>query len=76
MAKEKVKAKSKSTSKEKDWKAGWPEKRGIYHCKVDGKEMALTHHVCTMHNRHWWSTTNGYDVVGCEILWSDQVTIE
>lgn len=74
MAKEKAKA--KATAKEKEWKDGWPEKRGTYHCKVDGKEMALTHHICTANGRHWWSTTNGYDVVGCKIQWSDQVTIE
>ena len=41
MAKEKAKA--KATAKEKEWKDGWPEKRGTYHCKVDGQEMALTH---------------------------------
>ena len=52
------------------WKSGWPEKRGVYKCRVDGAEQFLTHHSCDLNGRHWWSTLRGFDVVGCKIEWT------
>ena len=52
-----------------DWKNGWPDKRGLYRCKVDGKETVLVHHRCDLNGRHWWSDTRGFDVVGHRIEW-------
>lgn len=43
---------------------GWPEARGLYRCKVDGKEQILVHHYCGDTKRHWWTDTAGYDVIG------------
>lgn len=57
------------------WKKDWPKQRGIYRCKVDGKPMVLTHHFCELNGRHWWSTTDGHDVVGCNIEWSEKIKI-
>lgn len=54
----------------------WPKDRGIYKCLVDGKPMVLTHHYCSNSDRHWWSTTAGYDVVGCKIEWIEKLTIK
>ena len=54
-----------------DWKNGWPDKRGLYRCKVDGKETVLVHHRCDLNGRHWWSDTKGFDVVGHRIEWRD-----
>lgn len=58
-----------------EWKTDWPKERGIYKCKVDGKPMVLTHHYCVNNNKHWWTTTAGYDVVGCKIEWNEKITI-
>ena len=58
-----------------DWKTGWPKKRGLYRCKVDGTPMVLTHHYCVNNKKHWWTTTSGHDVVGCEILWREKFEI-
>lgn len=59
-----------------EWKDGWPAERGLYHCLVDGKKMALVHHYCCNNGKHWWSTTSGHDVVGCEILWRDKIVVK
>lgn len=59
-----------------EWKSGWPEERGLYHCKVDGEKKALVHHYCCNNGKHWWSTTSGHDVVGCEILWRDKIVVK
>lgn len=57
-----------------EWKEGFPERRGIYKCKVDGKETVLTHHKCDMSGKHRWSTVDGYDVIAEKIEWcSDPV---
>ena len=47
---------------------GWPKKKGLYRCSVDGKEMVLHHHFCEMNHRHWWTDTSGYDVIADVIL--------
>lgn len=56
-------------------KSGWPKDRGIFRCLVDDKPMILTHHYCELNNRHWWSTTDGHDVVGCKIEWIEKIQI-
>lgn len=53
------------------WNEGFPEKRGIYKCKVDGKETVLTHHKCNLSGKHRWSTVDGYDVIADKIEWSE-----
>lgn len=63
------------SEKKKDkvvWNKGWPAERGVYQCRVDGKEQHLVHHRCDMNRRHWWSTMNGFDVVGCKIEWTGE----
>ena len=52
-----------------DWRSDWPDRRGLYRCKVDGKETVLVHHRCDLNGRHWWSDTKGFDVVGHRIEW-------
>lgn len=52
-----------------EWNEGWPDKRGLYRCKVDDKETVLVHHRCDLNGRHWWSDTRGFDVVGHRIEW-------
>ena len=47
---------------------GFPTERGLYRCKVNGKEQTLVHHYCGMNRRHWWTYTSGHDVIG-EILY-------
>ena len=29
-----------------EWNKGYPEKRGVYKCRVDGKEQYLVHKRC------------------------------
>ena len=52
---------------------GYPTRRGVYRCKVDGKEMWLSHRTCDLTGRHWWATVDGHDVVGCKVEWSDEM---
>lgn len=59
-----------------EWHTGFPDKRGLYHCKVDGKETYLIHHCCDMTNKHWWSDSRGFDVVGCEILFENETPLK
>lgn len=53
----------------------WPKKRGLFECVVDGKRMALVHHFCENNGKHWWTTTSGHDVVGCDIKWGKEITL-
>ena len=55
-----------------EYKDGFPKERGMYRCKVDGEEKILVHHVCVVNDRHWWSDTLGYDVVGYQIQFQDK----
>lgn len=45
----------------------WPDKRGLFKCIVDGQKKVLTHHYCENNNKHWWTDTRGYDVIGYDI---------
>ena len=59
------------------WHEGFPEERGVYKCRVDGKEQYLVHHKCEMNKRSWWSTLIGQDVVGYLVEWTgNKVKIE
>ena len=51
-----------------NFEKGYPKKRGLYRCLVNGKEQVLVHHYCGMNRRHWWTYTSGHDVLG-EILY-------
>ena len=55
-----------------EYKDGFPEERGLYKCKVDGKEQILVHHLCQVSGKHWWSDVLGYDVVGFKIEFQDK----
>ena len=46
---------------------GYPNERGLYKCKVDGKVTYLIHHVCMNNGKHWWSDTAGRDVIADKI---------
>ena len=50
-----------------EYKEGYPEERGLYKCKVDGKETYLVHHFCANNCKHWWSDTAGRDVIANKI---------
>lgn len=65
-------AKKNTTEKKPkvEWHDGWPDERGLYLCEVNGKQAILAHHCCGMNNKHWWTDTRGYDVVGYEVRWS------
>ena len=58
-----------------EFKKGYPDKRGLYRCLVDGQVRHLVHHKCDITGRHWWTDTAGYDVVGFEVKYGDQETI-
>ena len=47
--------------------SGYPERRGLYECSVDGQKKYLILHRCDITGKARWSDTRGYDVVGCEI---------
>lgn len=49
-----------------NYRTGWPDKKGLYKCKVDGKERTLHHHHCKDNGRHWWTYTDGSDVIATE----------
>ena len=60
-----------------EYKDGFPNERGLFKVKVDGKETYLVHHFCANNCKHWWSDTSGFDVVGHEIKFIDKkLTIE
>ena len=67
MSEKKPKEKTKAKV---EWNKGWPQDRGLFKCRVDGKETYLVHHRCDLNRRHWWSDTKGYDVIGCSIEWT------
>lgn len=53
-----------------EWQDGFPARRGLYKCMVDGKEQFLVCHRCDITGKARWSDTRGYDVVGCDIKYS------
>lgn len=56
-----------------DWKTGYPEKRGLYQCRIDGETVTmLAHHRCDLNGRHWWTNTAGGDVVATTIEWKNE----
>lgn len=56
----------------KEWKSGYPRKRGIYKCRIDGKEeQPLMHKCCEITDRHRWMTLDGQDIVGHAIEWKE-----
>jgi len=57
-------------SKEIEWHDGYPDKRGLYKCMVDGKEQFLVCHRCDITGKARWSDVRGYDIVGCQIKYS------
>ena len=61
------------------WYEGFPYERGIYKCRVDGKEQYLVHHKCNCNRKNpsWWSTINGQKVEGKIIEWTgEKIKIE
>lgn len=54
------------------WNKGYPKERGLYKCKIDGKEETLIHRRCDISGKSYWMKLNGHDVVGFEILWDDK----
>ena len=40
-----------------EFKKGYPDKRGLYRCLVDGQVRHLVHHKCDITGRHWWTDT-------------------
>ena len=56
-----------------EWNKGYPEKHGLYMCRIDGEEeTVLHHHVCQLNGRHWWTNTAGGDVVAQVIEWKKE----
>ena len=45
---------------EQQWKKGFPNKKGVYHCRIDGEEMQLYLFVCTLNpKKKYWTDTSG-----------------
>lgn len=57
------------SKKKKTYQKGFPEKRGLYDCKVNGNETVLVLHKCDMTCKAWWMTVDGHDVIG-DVEWS------
>ena len=55
-----------------EYKDGYPNERGLYKCKVDGKETYLMHHFCANNCKHWWSYTSGQDVIANKIQYTGE----
>lgn len=61
-----------STKAKPKYIEGFPTERGLYRCKVDGKEKVLVHHICMNNGKHWWSDAAGYDVIANKITFCDE----
>ena len=47
---------------ELNWLEGFPERNGIYRCRIDNKEIrALAHKKCSINGRHRWMELDGRD---------------
>lgn len=45
---------------EQQWKKGFPNKKGWYHCRIDGEEMQLYLFVCELNpKKKYWNDKNG-----------------
>lgn len=45
---------------EQQWKKGFPNKKGVYRCRIDGEEMQLYLFVCTLNpKKKYWTDTSG-----------------
>lgn len=56
-----------------DWKMGFPKERGIYRCRIDGREeKCLMHKCCELTDRHRWMTLDCRDIVGHAIEWTGE----
>ena len=45
---------------EQQWKKGFPNKKGWYHCRIDGEEMQLYLFVCELSpKKKYWNDKNG-----------------
>lgn len=60
-----------------EWRDGYPNKNGLFLCKLDGEEVILRHTVCTINGKHKWATIDNRLPLGKELLWSgDPLGIE
>lgn len=50
---------------ETEWRDGFPERNGIYRCRINGEDIRpLMHKRCTINNRSRWMELDGHDAVG------------
>ena len=55
-----------ATKKEAEkWQSGFPEKNGIYKCRIDGELVEpLMHKKCSINGKHRWMKLDGHDAIG------------
>jgi hypothetical protein len=60
-----------------EWQTGFPERNGIYKCRVDGKDIRpLMHKKCSINGRHRWMELTGHDVLGSVEWRGERLSIE
>lgn len=60
-----AKAKKETKKEAEKWEQGFPEKNGIYKCRIDGETVEpLMHKVCTINGKHRWMKLDGHDAIG------------
>lgn len=61
----------------KEWEKGFPEKNGIYKCRIDGEEIVpLAHKICSINGRHRWMRLDGHDARGSIEFINRRIEIE
>lgn len=65
MAKAKAKAKEPAKKEAEKWEQGYPERNGIYKCRIDGETVEpLMHKKCSINGKHRWMRLDGHDAIG------------
>lgn len=77
MTEKKAGAKRAATKKKapaqaaKEWRVGYPNKTGIFLCRVNHKDEAFfVNHYCEMNRRCRWQTLAGADVIASFVEWT------
>lgn len=55
---------------ENEWHKGYPKKKGMYKCLVNGEEMELYHFICVMNGKHTWYLGKKEEIKE-EVLWKN-----
>lgn len=61
----KAKAKEPAKKEAEKWEQGYPERNGIYKCRIDGETVEpLMHKKCSINGKHRWMRLDGHDAIG------------